>query len=133
MRDWCSRVCSSDRDVDVNTLFFPADLSPAWPHEYQFDLDTPQGQEALDEIIAFLGVVTEETPGRGVRVAKGKEPQPAPGSDRDAHGCIASAGYAWCANTNQCERPWELARKHGFRSEEHTSELQSLMRISYAV
>src|SRR3546814_19497010 len=51
-------------DVDVTTLFFPADLSPALPHEYQFDLDTPQGQEALDEIIAFLGVVTEETPGQ---------------------------------------------------------------------
>src|SRR3546814_18545492 len=64
--------------------------------------------------MAVLGGVTAETPGRGVRLAKGKEPQPAPGSDRDAHGCIASAGYAWCANTNQCERPWELARKHGF-------------------
>jgi len=41
-------------------------------------------------------------------------PTPAPGSDRDAHGCIASAGYSWCADTNQCERPWELAQKHGF-------------------
>jgi len=38
---------------------------------------------------------------------------PAPGSDRDEHGCIASAGYSWCTNTNQCERPWELAQKHG--------------------
>ena len=36
------------------------------------------------------------------------------GSDRDAHGCISSAGYSWCARTNQCERPWELARKQGF-------------------
>lgn len=35
------------------------------------------------------------------------------GSDRDAHGCIASAGYSWCAKTNQCERPWELAKKQG--------------------
>lgn len=39
---------------------------------------------------------------------------PAPGSDRDAHGCIPSAGYAWCARTNRCERPWELAREQGF-------------------
>src|SRR3546814_6394173 len=27
----------------------------------------------------------------------------------------------------------DAGQKHGFRSEEHTSELQSLMRISYAV
>lgn len=38
---------------------------------------------------------------------------PAPGSDRDAHGCIPSAGYAWCAATNACERPWELAKARG--------------------
>lgn len=40
-------------------------------------------------------------------------PSPAPGSDRDAYGCIASAGYSWCADTNRCERPWELAQKRG--------------------
>ncbi|WP_211472122.1 hypothetical protein [Collimonas humicola] len=40
-------------------------------------------------------------------------PAPAPGSDRDEHGCIASAGYSWCTNTNHCERPWELAQKNG--------------------
>jgi len=32
-----------------------------------------------------------------------------PGADRDAHGCIGSAGYRWCERTQQCERPWELA------------------------
>ena len=36
------------------------------------------------------------------------------GSDRDVHGCISSAGYAWCARTKQCERPWELAKKQSF-------------------
>jgi len=41
-------------------------------------------------------------------------PAALPGSDRDAHGCIPSAGYSWCSTTNQCERPWELARTHGF-------------------
>lgn len=42
-------------------------------------------------------------------------PAPAamPGSDRDAHGCIGSAGYSWCAHTQQCERPWELAKAKG--------------------
>ena len=38
------------------------------------------------------------------------------GADRDAHGCIGSAGYSWCAHTDQCERPWELAQKHGFEN-----------------
>jgi len=39
---------------------------------------------------------------------------PMPGSDRDAHGCIPSAGYSWCEATQQCERPWELAKQKGF-------------------
>lgn len=41
---------------------------------------------------------------------------PAPvlvGDDRDAHGCIASEGYAWCARESACLRPWELARDKG--------------------
>lgn len=36
-------------------------------------------------------------------------PLPPPvGSDRDAHGCIGSAGYLWCGKQNQCVRPWTL-------------------------
>lgn len=46
------------------------------------------------------------------------KPSP-PGSDRDAHGCIPSAGYTWCATTTRCERPWELAKNKGF---ENTSQ-----------
>ncbi len=30
-----------------------------------------------------------------------------PGSDRDAHGCIPSAGYKWCETKHKCLRPWE--------------------------
>jgi len=41
-----------------------------------------------------------------------------PGSTTEQHGCIASAGYAWCASSNQCERPWELARKEKFDNNE---------------
>ncbi|WP_321962445.1 hypothetical protein [Paraburkholderia sp. J7] len=37
-----------------------------------------------------------------------------PGADRDAHGCIGSAGYSWCEATQRCERPWELAKQKGF-------------------
>ena len=36
------------------------------------------------------------------------------GADRDAHGCIGSAGYSWCEHTQRCERPWELAKQKGF-------------------
>ena len=41
---------------------------------------------------------------------------PLVGGDRDAKGCIGSAGYSWCAKTNQCERPWGLAKAKGFRN-----------------
>ncbi|MFH1222044.1 MAG: hypothetical protein V1492_03085 [Candidatus Micrarchaeota archaeon] len=30
-----------------------------------------------------------------------------PGSDRDAYGCIPSAGYQWCNATQKCYRSWE--------------------------
>lgn len=33
--------------------------------------------------------------------------QPMPGSDRDAHGCIPSAGYGWCEVKQSCVREWE--------------------------
>ena len=29
-----------------------------------------------------------------------------PGSDRDEHGCIPSAGESWCESTKKCIRPW---------------------------
>lgn len=38
------------------------------------------------------------------------------GGDSDAHGCKASAGYAWCEKENRCVRPWELAREKGFEN-----------------
>ena len=31
------------------------------------------------------------------------------GGDRDAHGCIGSAGYSWCEEKQKCLRPWEEA------------------------
>jgi hypothetical protein len=39
---------------------------------------------------------------------------PRVGADRDEHGCIASAGYTWCAREHACVRPWELAGRQGF-------------------
>ena len=36
-----------------------------------------------------------------------QEPSAPPGSDRDEHGCIPSAGYEWCESLQECIRPWE--------------------------
>ncbi len=44
----------------------------------------------------------------------GSDSPPTVGSDRDENGCIGSAGYRWCARTETCERPWEVAEKARF-------------------
>ena len=36
-----------------------------------------------------------------------EEEEPMPGSDRDEHGCIGSAGYTWCEVKQKCLREWE--------------------------
>ncbi|MER8573523.1 alpha/beta hydrolase [Mesorhizobium sp. M1374] len=45
--------------VTVDSLFFPADYTPPLPHEYQFNLDIPAGQEALERTLAFIGVIVQ--------------------------------------------------------------------------
>jgi acetyl esterase/lipase len=40
--------------VEVTELFWPADYTPALPHEYQFRLDLEAGQQALTATLAFL-------------------------------------------------------------------------------
>lgn len=40
--------------VPVTTLFYPADHQPSLPHEYQFNLDTADGQQALTQLVQFL-------------------------------------------------------------------------------
>jgi len=42
------------------------------------------------------------------------------GGDRDAHGCIGSAGYQWCEKLGKCVRPWEL--ETGDTTEETSQE-----------
>lgn len=39
--------------VPVETLFFPEEHTPPLPHEYQFNLDTPEGRVSFDEIADF--------------------------------------------------------------------------------
>jgi hypothetical protein len=38
----------------VETLFYPAEHTPRLPHEYQFDLNSVDGRNALERIDAFL-------------------------------------------------------------------------------
>lgn len=40
--------------VPVTSLFYPADHQPALPHEYQFNLDTTDAQNAFTQLVAFL-------------------------------------------------------------------------------
>ena len=42
------------KGVAVDRLFFPAGYKPALGHEYQFDLDTPAGREALARSVSWL-------------------------------------------------------------------------------
>lgn len=46
------------------------------------------------------------------------------GADRDAHGCIPSAGYQWCEQQQQCVRPWELAKTDDNLTPEQNFEAQ---------
>src|SRR3546814_3976929 len=61
------------------------------------------------------------------------------GGDGMVHGFYVADGKARYRNRYVRTPKWELEHEHGralfgsMRSEEHTSELQSLMRISYAV
>lgn len=43
--------------VRVDALFFATDHPSVLPHEYQFNLDGPDGQRALTRMLAFLGDV----------------------------------------------------------------------------
>ena len=44
----------SGMGVPVSSLFYPADHDPPLPHEYQFNLDTPEGRQSMDQMLAFI-------------------------------------------------------------------------------
>lgn len=44
------------------------------------------------------------------------------GGDRDAHGCIGSAGYSWCEAKQKCLRIWEENCTEGYTIAEVTNE-----------
>src|SRR3546814_11336753 len=61
--------------------------------------------------------------------------RPAPGRGGDARRAQkrVRAGADPATDHRKCDQIWRFAQQGKDRSEEHTSELQSLMRISYAV
>lgn len=50
----------SSLQVPVDTLFFPRDLQPALPHEYQFNLGQEPAREALDRVVRFIHKTSTE-------------------------------------------------------------------------
>lgn len=60
---WTQSIPMADRlnelGVDVTTLFWPAAHEPELPHEYQFHLDMPDAQTALQKTIDFLDAHTD--------------------------------------------------------------------------
>jgi acetyl esterase/lipase len=45
--------------VEVTELYYPADHAPALAHEYQFNLDNTDGQNALTDTLAFIKKYTK--------------------------------------------------------------------------
>ncbi|MGE6332847.1 hypothetical protein [Stenotrophomonas sp. NPDC077659] len=69
--------------------------------------------------VLFALVLAGCTPPHAAPARSAAPPAPVVGGDRDAHGCIGSAGYQWCQRSERCERPWELAQAQGIA---HTAE-----------
>ncbi|HET6746654.1 MAG TPA: alpha/beta hydrolase [Candidatus Saccharimonadales bacterium] len=49
----------SDKHVPVTTSFFADDHQPKLPHEYQFNLDTEDGEEAMSKVVDFIKARTQ--------------------------------------------------------------------------
>ena len=64
--------------VDVDALFFPQDYTPALAHEYQFDLDSEAGRQAMERSVAFLhGLVRTPAPPSARQTARARSAVPA--------------------------------------------------------
>ena len=54
-------------------------------------------------LLLMLGCVSQPS----AQLPSAPSPPALVGGDRDAHGCIGSAGYSWCEVTQKCIRSWE--------------------------
>src|SRR3546814_2021870 len=113
--DWSSDVCSSDLDGHSKTRY--ADIEDR--HRRRIDDPQPHPLARIEErgpIVARTVAIDEEAVGRAVDIGDVGRVHPHRAPRKTVLQRLILAG----------EQPGE-------RSEEHTSELQSLMRISYAV
>lgn len=77
---------------------------------------TARFKPALPALLLTLGLAACQPEARSPAPSAEPVTPAAPvvvGGDRDAHGCIGSAGYTWCERTASCIRPWELAKQEG--------------------
>ncbi len=66
------KLCA--QGIEPETLFFPTAHLPLLGHEYQFDLDAPEGQLFLERMLAFLQRrLVEPAPGRETPARSGLE------------------------------------------------------------
>src|SRR3546814_2610836 len=112
--DWSSDVCSSDLLKVGDTL----------PGEGSFATELGVSRPVMREAFGALTAL------RLVDVGNGRKPRVAA-----IDGSVMAASMGHAVNTAQVSLAdvWEVRRTLELRSEEHTSELQSLMRTSYAV
>src|SRR3546814_2865861 len=124
MRDWSADVCSSDLVTAAEAKLRGQAVDPAVIARAIAGLRGQPGGEAMDVIVLacthfpLLEAELRAAAGPGVRLLAG------------------SAGIARRIAHLTQGQDWPAAAAPGvaaFRSEEHTSELQSLRRISYAV
>src|SRR3546814_4467050 len=120
--DWSSDVCSSDLGLDVSVPISDADFSEIEAafrrHSVLIFRDqqiTDAQQIAFSERFGALETTKVGTVGAGSKLSVL--------SNMDAGGTVVPPSDRQVLNN----------RANQLRSEEHTSELQSLMRISYAV
>src|SRR3546814_4212370 len=121
--DWSSDVCSSDLNLEGQQAE-KVEAGGADAAEHQLGVGA---HEVLDVLHAGVGTDIDHA---AARQSEDRRPVPR----RIADSLLAQhPGVGGGSGGNQDGKPVRLAHQLEFRSEEHTSELQSLMRISYAV
>src|SRR3546814_4874269 len=132
--DWSSDVCSSDLAVRAVVSCNDSPLD----HSLPLRRAAPPVCHPADNLLGFSGAGHRSRQGRG-RKAMSTRPRAdnSPGQwgpDERLHALRLCPLFRYWPETRLVEvAAIARARSYARRSEEHTSELQSLMRISYAV
>src|SRR3546814_6375859 len=118
--DWSADVCSSDLAADVDEM--------AGAGEQRHRLALPEGRGDDRQVVQMAGALPRIVGDEGVALAHRRDGK-----------AVDEVLYRQRHGVDVAGRPGDRLRQHAAfsvedaRSEEHTSELQSLMRISYAV